>query len=103
MLKLFILIVLGPWLISRVFQHWYDWQSESGPEFEQETELERKLNDTEAQTRFLYAWQVTTEENRQSQKVQKWQTPEKVLPEERLKRKNRPWEPQIPGVVFNRD
>ena len=102
MLKLYILIVFGPWLISRLFKHRMEWRNSNPPEYTPETELERTLNDAEAQKRFLHAWQVTKEENRLSETSLKWHTPEEVLLEERIERTNDSWEPSIPGVVFEK-
>ena len=103
MLKLYILIVAGPWLLGRIIKHRHDWKSANPPEYRPETDIERQLAMQQSDRRVRAAWQEVQAERARSEDNPRWVTPEEVLPEERIQRNNGMWQPTIPGVVFEKE
>jgi hypothetical protein len=85
-MTLILLIVIGPWLLSRVIHHWVDWKHLSAPKRHEESDIERKLNDMQADLRFESTWNLSSAEESQSRENPRWQTPEEMLLEDKLKR-----------------
>ena len=101
-MTLILLIVIGPWLLSRVIHHWVDWKHFSAPKRHEESDIERKLNDMQADLRFESTWNLSSAEESQSRENPRWQTPEEMLLEDKLKRTDKDWTPRLsglPGVV----
>ena len=101
-MTLILLIVVGPWILSRVIHHWVDWKHMSAPKHHEESDIERKLNDMQADLRFESTWNLSSAEEGQSRKNPRWQTPEEMLLEDKLKRTDKDWTPRLsglPGVV----
>ena len=94
-----LLIVILPWLSGRIIKHWKDLKPKKSFE---ESDIERRLNESQADGRFESTWNMIGAEEAQSREKPQWNTPDEMLREEQLKRRDATWTPRIPGVLHDR-
>jgi len=100
-MKFFTLLVVIPWVLTRILKHWMDYRHSREPKLDAESEIERALNDDMANKRFESTWNLIADEEKESRKNPRWRTPEEMLVEEQLERKHGPWKPTIPGFLHD--
>ncbi len=100
-MKFIILLVLIPWVLTRMLKHWMDYRHSREPKLHEESALEKALNDDMANKRFESTWNLIADEEKESRKNPRWRTPEEMLVEEQLERKHGTWKPTIPSVLHD--
>ncbi len=93
-----LIIVVLPWLSGRVIKHWNELKPKKSYE---ESDIERRLNNSQADGRFELTWNMVAAEEAQSRENPRWKTPDEMLIEEHLKRQDVVWSPRIPGVLHH--
>ncbi len=97
--NLFLLIVVLPLVLGLVIKYRHDIKPKKSFK---ESDIERKLNESQADARFESTWNMVGAEEAQSREKPQWNTPDEMLREEQLKRRDATWTPRIPGVLHDR-
>jgi len=98
---LFLFIVTFPMLLTLILKVWMAARDSREPDLYKETDIEKHLNDIQANDRFEAAWNMVGTEELASRDNPKWGTPEELLLEEHLKRHREGWSQRLPGQSYD--
>jgi hypothetical protein len=98
-----LLIVIFPLALNLGIKFWMLHKDLKEPDMRRDTELERNLNEYEASARFESAWNQVGAEEMQTRSNPRWQTPDAMMLEDRLKREHEVFTPRLPGFLHESD